>query len=307
MTAHPSARRSPAQVLAQLARLHHLMERGYWVTTAELCDFLEADGALAAQLQAHPPPSSIPWRHLGLVHRGWQGGTAYWQVVPLAALATETKTAPPVSPSARSAVLPSRVVRIENFLPSAVHQTLYAYALKQERSFVPTQNSAGDANYRRSWYLPAFPEYGEMMIQKVAAAVPKVLQQLGMPTWPIDYIEIQLTAHNDGNYYKIHNDNGSPDVASRELTYVYYFHREPKPFTGGELRVYDSRIENGFYVAADSYQTIEPQNNAIVFFLSRYLHEVLPVRCPSQRFADSRFTLNGWVRKRAGTVAKESC
>ncbi len=291
-----TGRRSPEQVLTQLDRLHHLMERGYWVTTAELCDFLGADGALAAQLQAQKPPFQMAWRNFRLVHRGFQGGTAYWQIVAPGGL-----DAPP---SDRSAVLPSQVLRIANFLSPAVNQALYAYALNQERSFVPTQNSAGDANYRRSWYLPAFPEHGEMMKKQVAATVPTVLQRLGMPAWPVDDIEIQLTAHNDGNYYKIHNDNGSPDAASRELTYVYYFHREPKPFTGGELRVYDSRIENGFYVAADSYQTIEPQNNTIVFFLSRYLHEVLPVSCPSQRFADSRFTLNGWVRKNPSSVVK---
>jgi SM-20-related protein len=34
-----------------------------------------------------------------------------------------------------------------------------------------------------------------------------------------------------------------------------------------------------------------------VLFPSQYLHEVLPVRCPSHQFVDSRFTLNGWVRQ----------
>jgi Rps23 Pro-64 3,4-dihydroxylase Tpa1-like proline 4-hydroxylase len=63
------------------------------------------------------------------------------------------------------------------------------------------------------------------------------------------------------------------------------------------LLIYDSKIENNFYVNADSYQAVEPRNNSIVFFLSRYLHEVLPVSCPSKAFADSRFTINGWVRR----------
>ncbi|MFQ3678941.1 MAG: 2OG-Fe(II) oxygenase [Pseudanabaenaceae cyanobacterium] len=293
-----TAMQSPSEVLAQLDRLHHLAERGYWVTTAELCDFLGADGALAARLQAQQPPFRMAWRHWELVHMGFQEGIAYWRIAsPIPA-----NLPPPTGPIA--AVLPSRVLRIENFLSPVVNRALYAYALSQERSFVPTQNSAGDADYRRSYYLPSFPEYEERMKKQVAAAVPTVLQRLEMPAWSMDYIEIQLTAHNDGNYYKIHNDNGSPDAASRELTYVYYFHREPKPFSGGELRVYDSRIENGFYVAADSYQTIEPQNNLVVFFLSRYLHEVLPVHCPSQRFADSRFTLNGWVRRKSADPSR---
>jgi Rps23 Pro-64 3,4-dihydroxylase Tpa1-like proline 4-hydroxylase len=124
-----------------------------------------------------------------------------------------------------------------------------------------------------------------------------VIARLGIASFPIGQIESQLTAHNDGHYYKAHNDSGSPDTASRELTYVYYFNREPKQFSGGELRIYDSRIENNFFIKAESYKTIEPINNSIVFFLSRYIHEVLPIRCPSQQFADSRFTINGWVRR----------
>jgi Rps23 Pro-64 3,4-dihydroxylase Tpa1-like proline 4-hydroxylase len=37
--------------------------------------------------------------------------------------------------------------------------------------------------------------------------------------------------------------------------------------------------------------------NQIVFFPSETLHEVLPVECPSGEFADSRFTVNGWLHR----------
>ncbi|MBE9012911.1 2OG-Fe(II) oxygenase, partial [Pseudanabaenaceae cyanobacterium LEGE 13415] len=47
----------------------------------------------------------------------------------------------------------------------------------------------------------------------------------------------------------------------------------------------------------ESYQEIQPINNSIIFFPSHFLHEVLPVSCPSRQFADSRFTLNGWIRR----------
>jgi SM-20-related protein len=127
--------------------------------------------------------------------------------------------------------------------------------------------------------------------------LPDVLAELGMPNFTIQQVESQLTAHNDGNYYKIHNDNGSPDTATRELTYVYYFHQEPKGFTGGELQIYDTQIQNNHYTQAPTFNTVEPRNNSIVFFLSRYMHEVLPISCPSRAFADSRFTINGWIRR----------
>jgi Rps23 Pro-64 3,4-dihydroxylase Tpa1-like proline 4-hydroxylase len=118
-----------------------------------------------------------------------------------------------------------------------------------------------------------------------------------MPPFVVSQIEAQLTAHNDGQFYKVHNDNGSQDTATRELTYVYYFYQDPKPFTGGELVIYDSKVQNNYYVQAESYKMVEPRNNSIVFFLSRYMHEVLPIRCPSQEFVNSRFTINGWIRR----------
>jgi Rps23 Pro-64 3,4-dihydroxylase Tpa1-like proline 4-hydroxylase len=54
-------------------------------------------------------------------------------------------------------------------------------------------------------------------------------------------------------------------------------------------------LENGEYVTTGSYQTIEPRQNQIVLFPCSVLHEITPVKCPSRAFADSRFTMNGWL------------
>jgi SM-20-related protein len=194
-------------------------------------------------------------------------------------------------------VLASDYVQIDNFLTVEEQNRLLDYVFQHELAFVPTSTSTGDTDYRRSMILYSFPEFSNLIVNRIQAILPDVFRKLTISPFPIADIEAQLTAHNDGNYYKIHNDNGSPDTATREFTYVYYFYREPKPFSGGELLIYDSKIENNFYVNADSFKTVEPRNNSIVFFLSRYLHEVLPISCPSQAFSDSRFTINGWIRR----------
>jgi SM-20-related protein len=193
--------------------------------------------------------------------------------------------------------IPSQYCQIDHWLTETDHRQLLDYVLSQEKAFVPTTTSTDAQDYRRSQVLYEFPEFAELVHERIYATLPEVYKTLSMAAFPIMDIEKQLTAHNDGNYYKVHNDNGSADTATREFTYVYYFYREPKAFTGGELIIYDSQIANGFYVQADSFQTVEPRNNSIVFFLSRYLHEVLPVHCPSRSFADSRLTINGWVRR----------
>jgi SM-20-related protein len=203
----------------------------------------------------------------------------------------------PIAATQPSALLTANFVQLDNFLPPAQHRRLLQYVLQRKASFVSTSTSMGDLDYRRSIVLYDLPEFAAQITQQIQAVLPDVSAQLGLMPFPLGQIETQITAHNDGNYYKIHNDNGSPETASRELTYVYYFTREPKAFSGGELWLYDGRLENNFFVRAESFRTIEPRNNSIVFFLSRYMHEVLPVQCPSKTFANGRFTVNGWVRR----------
>ena len=199
-------------------------------------------------------------------------------------------------PSEDQEVLPSKFIQIDNFLNPQDLKALLAFAMEKEPEFVPTTTSTNAENYRQSLVLYNFPQFATLLTQKVALLVPRLCQDFSIPAFDISQIEKQLTSHNDGHFYKVHNDNGSPKTANRQLSYVYYFNEEPKSFTGGELLIYDSKIKNNYYVKADSFQTVEPRNNSIVFFLSRYHHEVLTVKCPSRNFAHSRFTINGWIR-----------
>jgi SM-20-related protein len=193
-------------------------------------------------------------------------------------------------------VLPSKFIQLQNFFPADEHQELVRYALDHQAEFTGTTTSTGDAEYRQSSVLYHFPEMRSRIEQYIHAALPTVQSNLQLEPFEIKEIEAQLTAHNDGHYYRIHNDNGSTDTANRLLTYVYYFNYEPRGFDGGALRIYDSQVKNGYYIAADSYRDVMPDNNSIVFFLSRYMHEVMPIICPSKQFQDSRFTINGWLR-----------
>nr|WP_256386659.1 2OG-Fe(II) oxygenase [Hydrocoleum sp. CS-953] len=113
---------------------------------------------------------------------------------------------------------------------------------------------------------------------------------------------MQLTAHNDGCFYTIHSDANTEMTATREMTYVYYFYQEPKSFSGGELVIYETKVEGNNLSKHNDFKVIEPRNNSIIFFPSRYLHEVLPVSCPTKAFENSRFTFNGWIRREDGSI-----
>jgi SM-20-related protein len=123
------------------------------------------------------------------------------------------------------------------------------------------------------------------------------MKRLGMNEFSIAHAETQITASNDGDFFAAHSDDSDAAIASRHLTFVYFFHREPRQFQGGELQLHDSRRVGERQIKSGSHQSISPRQNQIVFFPCSVLHEITPVKCSSGAFADSRFTLNGWLHK----------
>lgn len=204
----------------------------------------------------------------------------------------------------RPSSLPAQSVVLDEFLAPQELEELTRYAMERESAFrtsevVSPSADEGIVNYehRRSHVLMDLGPHEEVMLKRIKSVLPQVLANLGMEEFAITGAECQITASNDGDFFHFHSDNGSERVASRRLTFVYFFHQEPRQFNGGELRIHDARLVDGAYVSEGSYQAIAPQQNQIVFFPCELLHEITPVECPSGRFADSRFTLNGWLHR----------
>ena len=200
--------------------------------------------------------------------------------------------------------VPAQCVVLDEFLTLAELNTLRQYVLEREPQFEISEvlspgvhGSAVDYETRRSRVLMNLGGHERMITDRVLTCLPRVLQKWGRDPFPISRIETQATASNHGDFFHCHSDNGAEAVAAREITFVYFFHREPKQFSGGELRIYDSRRENDNYVPTANYRTIVPEQNQLVLFASGLSHEITPVDCPSGQFADSRFTVNGWIHK----------
>jgi 2OG-Fe(II) oxygenase superfamily len=100
-------------------------------------------------------------------------------------------------------------------------------------------------------------------------------------------VELCAQAYNDGSVFHLHSDAtaGGPNW-QRRVSGVYFLHRRPRQFHGGELAIYDD--DGKRYLVA-------PDHNSIVLFSRTAPHEVLPVSCTSGRFEDSRFAINIWV------------
>ena len=196
----------------------------------------------------------------------------------------------------------SRAARIENVLTPEQHKQLVVYATRNQQIFTGSNTSTGATDYRESLVCFQFAPFDDLLRHRVRKLIPKVAAQLGLEV-PEGDIEIQLTAHNDGHYYRVHNDSSGEGFMHRVISFVYYFHRTPKSFTGGELRLYDRDVQDGKLRPAANYKDITPLDNSLVFFDSRDMHEVMPVVCPSKVFADGRFTINGWVALKRAEAA----
>ena len=187
-------------------------------------------------------------------------------------------------------------IRIPGFLSEEENRAVLDYAVRKQPDFEVSKVDGDVPDYRRSRVLMRMDDLGVDFDGRIREIVADALNYFGMRVPAESKLETQLSTHNEGGYFRIHNDNGSPGTATRLLTYVYYFHRHPVAFKGGQLRLYDSKIEASRLRTADTFIELEPENNMLLLFPSRVMHEVLPTYCSSREFADGRFTLNGWVR-----------
>ena len=191
-------------------------------------------------------------------------------------------------------------VSIEHFLTPEENRQLFAYATENEPNFTGSKviikdGHKEDGQHRKSRVLFSIEasKWQSIFAKRLNLHLPHILDTLGQPERKFTGRELQLTASNDGDFFKRHKDVDHSDksVANRFLTFVYYFHRNPKPYSGGEILFYASDNE-----ALSKVTAVAPENNLLIAFLSEQSHEVDLVKCHSGEFEDSRFTVNGWLR-----------
>lgn len=208
----------------------------------------------------------------------------------------------------QSIVTPMRqqpYVMIEDFLTPAENQQVLEYALENESNFegstVLTEDGRNkDPEHRRSRVLFAIQssKWNELFSQRLKLHLTHIAPTLGLDAHRLVPKELQLTASNDGDFFKAHADSSdtNEDVAKRVLTFVYYFHKSTQSYSGGNLLFHRSYADSLQSQQSVPPIAVPPRNNCLVAFSSDTMHEVDIVRCPSGDFSDSRFTINGWLR-----------
>src|SRR5688572_17788295 len=159
-------------------------------------------------------------------------------------------------------------VLFDNVLGEEKSSAIYQLTLQKRELFAHSRTTPNleYPDWRKSfvlydWELRPVLQFIE---REVRARLPYAIAHLGIPEFEVSHMEIQLTGHNDGEYYHWHTDSGTEETRSRVVTFVYYFHSRPRQFSGGELVLYDEA----------GGEEIEPVHDRLVMFDSRKKHEV---------------------------------
>lgn len=207
-------------------------------------------------------------------------------------------------------------IQIDDFLSPEDHATLLDWVLANRARFKPAtvtdgvKHRADDAT-RLALKLADLGPIEQGLREKLLAAVPRIVGAIGgrLPETPS--LELELTAYGDGAFYTMHRDIpigpsrtplGALPGEDRVVSAVYYFHREPKAFSGGELRLYRWGADLAAATPND-WRDLSPNQNSLACFASWAVHEVRTVHCPSGEFEDSRFALNCWYCTTLGSPA----
>ena len=196
---------------------------------------------------------------------------------------------------------PIPFVRRTDFLPSPRCSQLLAFAQANREQFKPGLvgvQGAVDPSSRKALVerRVSARELQPWFEPRLRDAFSEALPRLRMPE-PSEYrVEMAMAAYLGGGFFAKHADNDGRTFDTRTLSFAYYFHRQPRRFSGGELLLHDGDGD------ASAFTRIEPLHNSIVFFPSSATHQITTVESDldasssTEEFADARLAIHGWLR-----------
>jgi hypothetical protein len=184
------------------------------------------------------------------------------------------------------------------FRDRAFETALAALGAGRDSSFHAEAAGGGqrvDRSVRASRVADVPADLGDAFLARLSEILPEAARRLGFDAVPAGPVELQVTLHRDGDFYALHDDaSGGPGLESRRISLLYYLHRRPRRFSGGDLRLYDGCTHLRLH-RPEAFTRIDPADNSLCFFPSATWHEVTRVALDSDDPADGRLTLNGWL------------
>ena len=205
-----------------------------------------------------------------------------------------------------SGMWPTPFARIENFLVPTEHERVFAIALSLASSYAvarvgPAKDRRIDESHIRGLGLDDVDcdELTALLAPKLHALLPSIQRRLRLsPRAAPDHVgRVDLAARPHGGFTRAHRDTGPRRYAQLRLNAIYFFHRQPLAFHGGDLLLYDTDIEAGRYNRF-AFSRMAPASNSLVVLPTSCYHEVTEVASRSNALADARLSATVVLRGR---------
>jgi Rps23 Pro-64 3,4-dihydroxylase Tpa1-like proline 4-hydroxylase len=191
-----------------------------------------------------------------------------------------------------------------NFLAEEERSALLDWTLANRERFAAARlfGNVLDPSRRIAQRLADLGSLRPVLERRLTDALPEIFRHTGTRPFEVEHIELEIGAHGDGAFFAHHSDiplgvgrkpigGNASGTQDRLISGVYYYHSEPRRFSGGSLRLY----RFGDPAAEGDFVEFEPEQNSLVVFPSWARHEVRRVDCPGCDFPDYRFAVNAWL------------
>lgn len=271
----------------------------------------DVNGGLLAALNAREANTDTMFLRANLLRRCGDLGGARDAFAAHRAMDGPAQATPAFSPTipprlrsqARFAIAP--VVVIDDFLPRRRMRLLHERACDREGFFrdALSTNEGTAPSYdpdRRRTLIDWRFEHERAYFERFAADKLSSLQAaLGLGSFEVERVELKMTNHVDGGFFKTHCDNHERYAsAGRAITWLYYFGEDAPRYRGGDLYLRDSAPAEGIHSPA-WFTKIAARPNRFVAFPSWFHHAVGPTELHGGTFAQGRFAISCHIRKAA--------
>ena len=201
----------------------------------------------------------------------------------------------------QSCARPVPFVHRTDFLPASRWSQLLAFAQANRGHFKPGLvgvKGKVDPSIRKALVerQVSVREVQPWFEPRLRDAFSDALPRLRMPEPGEYWVETAMAAYLGGGFLAKHTDKSEGVYDTRTLSFAYYFHRQPRCFSGGELLLHDGDGDTS------AFTRVEPLHNSIVFFPSSATHQITTVESEldasssAEEFADARLAIHGWLR-----------
>jgi hypothetical protein len=198
---------------------------------------------------------------------------------------------------------PAPFAILDDFLSPDEREHFWQLALNSEEAFIEAGiaregREVVDRQRRMTRIFKLASADNRLFHGKLLPLLDDLLCLFSIPAMPHKQIEVKMTAHSQGGFFGIHQDAFKEIGGSeRYLSWIYYFHSQPKRYAGGDLILFDSnRLRENHGFDDGKYTRYITADNQLICFPSCFFHGVTPVELPHPDFESNRFAISGHVR-----------